>query len=294
MKLLKVLLFILAVLIFAIVTLDFNIFAPKLSELISKEAAKRSYFVKFDQPKLSLLSFASSKIQLLIPRAASQIDFDDFVVSSSWLSLLALNPAITLHSKLFQGDLRAEAQYSIVSSKGIANMALTSARLEATPQLGFLGILGDLIVDAKQIQFNSRDILDGAIELKINNAKKIHSGKLNLSSVGLPFSLDLPAFSDLNLECIIELLPNELKSKQCKLNSSLISGSLELRFERQNQRSLAYGEWELLIELSEQGLVSFGPYLPILSNSKLTPDTKRFYVSGLGPANSQRISWRRQ
>lgn len=294
MKLLKVLLFIFAVLIFAIFSLDFNIFAPKLSEIISKEAAKHGYFAKFNQPKLSLLSFTSSKIQILIPRAASQIDLDNFVVNSSWLSLLSLNPTVNLSSKLFQGDLTTEAKYSILSSKGLANLALTSAKLESTPQLGFLGVLGDLAVQVKQIRFNSKGIIDGSIELKINNGKKIHSGKLNLSPVGLPFSLDLPAFSDLNLECIIELLPEELKSKQCKLMSSLIKASLELRFERKNQRELAYGEWELLIELSKQGLSSLGPYLPILSNSKIPSDTSRFAVTGLGSVDSQRISWRRR
>lgn len=287
---LKKILVLLAIIIFVPLAILWSISAGTYGEFLKGKIvslAKENHInLALGASELNLTHFSTSTLELQIPQTPLLALLQQVELQYPLLALLRGEFKPDLKAKIYGGEIliKAEIDRNIIyptnkDSKLKASVDLNSLQLQQHPQISALGVEKGkldlkLKIDKAQTQFQA----DGDIAL---NELSFPTQKL-LENVGLkiPFKLDLPEYSEINIEGPFRLTDQAIELQSVKFHTNYGEGTVQGNVKL--SQSKANMNLAINVSLSDQGMRSFAAYLPIVSAGKLSEASRKFQLKVTG------------
>ena len=242
-----------------------------LTEKLLSAANGLGMNLNLPQANLTLFGFKADSVQFVIPKTIFSIELTNLTVNVSPLSLL---------SGLIKGTVSANAYDGTIDLK-VNNLAATDISLEAkgvnvakNTQLAALGVTGGLIDFTTSVKApNSGGDPVALLSFRLSGGAKPAPSKFPFSSIPIV----IPPIKDLVIlaDCSIDR-----RLYSCS-NLSSISSLFMIRGEGQltTDGTQPVKPLNLAVQLTDEGMKELGPWLPLISNQRLTATSKEFSVA---------------
>ncbi|MEN9847246.1 MAG: hypothetical protein RIS36_2393 [Pseudomonadota bacterium] len=198
------------------------------------------------------------------------LELQNLSVDLKLRSLLALSPTVTYRTELYGGTIRGDAKR--VSGATRLNANLLDVEIGSHPQLLSLGIKGGATSGTLQeMTIISEGVNGGTFSLKVR--------KLELPAVeAIRPLLKTDTLGTVDLDAEGTASPSAVTVKSIRLSSLLgsIVGSFTASEHLSHSPTLK-GSFE--VSLSERGIESLGPWLPLIPGAQLPPSTAAFTLT---------------
>jgi hypothetical protein len=185
-------------------------------------------------------------------------------------SLLFLSPSVTYSTRLYGGSISGEAQQGMQGTHLSGN--LENIELGKHPQLSSLGVRGGSTNGTFQdLRVTRQGIEDGAFSVRVR--------ELEIPSIKAATTLlRTQNFGTVDLDAEGDISPSMVDVRNIRLASLFgsVVGNLTCSEHLSRAPSLK-GSFE--VSLSEQGVTTLGPWLPLIPGAGLDPSTSSFAVA---------------
>ncbi len=275
---------------------DPKIYTDYIKQHAIRAARDQNILISWGKSGMTPLNFTAYDFQASLPRLLLQLSASRLSLSQRPSSWLRLSPEIIIQADLYGG--RAESRLQLGGPLGAMPRSITAAGVQPGKHpyvASFLGITsGSIELSAPEIRGQSVEDLTFIGDIALHNISKPQATTLTPALSGLPLALTIPAITSLSGSAHVDLSAEKLSISGLNLTSSLGDVLGRAVYQRTANGHLSTLNAEFKIDLSEEGLKSAGPFLPLVSQNQLNDRSRSFTIALHGePKRPQVRFWAR-
>ena len=225
----------------------------------------------------SLRAFTLNGLTIYVKQGPlfSMIQFDTLEISPIWTSLFRRHAEFSITGQAYEGEIRGILGWRIPDGEGHARINIQGVHPHRQQQIAAAGITsGRLNLTAISTIERWSTFSETLLQLELSGMSKPSSTRAAIIPVSIP------AFFDLNIAAECRLSPLAIDCTRIEEDSSLGTVSAVARIPSQGLAEQLKISAD--VALSPDGLTALGPYLPLVSNGRLTSDQGLFRVLATG------------
>ena len=270
----------------SLLLVDRSLYGDYLAQKITKLARAQGVRLAFNSPELRGVGLSAKELDLFLTRQFLEFNFTEARLKTKILPLLRKKGALNFNANGYGGLWQAELEQDLKSNELKGNVLIDNVKISSHPQLQAFNLSnGQLHLKSHDFHFANGVPVSGDLEISLSSLNAVEPIVLSQQLTGLPMSIQIPAFKNLNLSSKTNVADGLIKISEVTLDSSLGSasgsGTIDANTSRGNKLNLA-----LNISLSKTAMKEFGDWLPLISNNKISNSTSSFNLKIRGTTAS--------
>lgn len=282
---LKILLLIVVLFVVALLRMDLNQFKSAIDSHILQIADSNKLRFRFARSDYSLRNVTFDTANISGKSWPIAFEFEKISFEPHWLSFAFLRPSLEVDANAYGGTLNGKIDCA--GKGGYCSLVADAVnlKLESFLPIFSMGISGTAGAKANISKLTTNSLNEGTLEIHIKKGEKPNRTKLSLAQWGLPFSVDIPPFH--NLELVASVLSQGLETKveTLSLSSSLLRLNLKGTFAPKS-RMLLQGD----IMLSQDGIAELGQSLQLIAGDRQLVADKIFRLEVRQPLGYPQVT----
>lgn len=225
--------------------------------------------------------------EVFIPKALFLLAGQNLSFNVGLLSLLQSNPQIDYKANLYGGEFSGDSSINLSDSTWSTKAELKNVKISEHPQVASLGITDGLLsMQVQDFKGTSTGPESGTTHLELKNVNKPLPTFISVPVNGGKMKFEIPDFSNLNLTLDTVIDKTRIDITKWTGDSSLGKFNIVGQLGLGARGKISHVNLNGNVSMTEDGYKFFGPYLPLMNNRNISPETRDFKLTISGDART--------